>query len=183
MRVIAFVVTVLTAASARADSPGRHRGLERDGFMVGVSLGPGAFSGLGDLKDHSGGGPMLTLRVGTRATETTEWLLELGAGAFADEAGSLPGNQHSFIVVGAQRYVRSNLWLRGGPGVATYRERRDGEVVDGSRRTGFALMSGVGYDLLQRGRFALDVEWTISFAVYSGAWMTHSSLALAANWY
>lgn len=177
------------AVEPTAPAETRHR---RDGFAIGVGLGPAILKGGGDLGDVGGVGGALALRVGTAATPDLLWQLELVAGAYlvdivdrADPSSrTTTYNANTTLTLGAQLYVLDAFWVRGGAGFAGFQQRdggADGAVSE--TRRGAALIGGGGLDLFRRGMFALDGEAVIGAAIYDGAAVGQLTLALTAAWY
>jgi len=155
--------------------------------MIAVALGPSGYFGVGDIADARGGGGMFILRLGTKATETMQFLIEFDAGTFTDDIGQLDGlveNQHRVTAIGVQYYPAEVVWVRGGLGIADFKRAADTEMLaEALNERGLGFMTGVGYDVFRRGTFALDVELNLTGGIYGGAAMIHAGLALALNWY
>ena len=187
----ALAVLVLAPGMAGADGYGPAEARpRRGGFAFGFGLGPSLFVGAGELDSKKGVGGDLNIRVGTSATPSLLWQLELHGGGYLvdlkDEAGSdRVFNSHGTLTLGGQVYVRELLWLRAGLGVATFREQegRNGPEREGTRRTGLGMIAGGGYDLFRRGIFALDVEVVASGALFDGGFLGHTALLLGVMWY
>jgi hypothetical protein len=187
-----FAVSLcLVPGLAEADSYGGGEARpRRGGFAIGFGLGPSLFLGAGDLDSKKGVGGDLNIRVGTSASPSFLWQLELQGGGYLVELTSEAGtetifNSHATLTLGGQVYVREALWLRGGLGVASFHEQegRNGPELEGTRRNGLAMTAGGGYDLFRRGIFALDLEVVTSGAVFDGAFIGHSAMLLGLMWY
>lgn len=162
----------------------------RDGFAVGFAVGPSIFFGRGGLDAKNGVGGDLNLRVGTSASESFLWLVELQGGGYLVDRTTEAGterifNQHATLTLGGQVYVRETLWLRFGAGVAGFHESegRSGPEREGTRRDGLAVIAGGGYDMFRRGIFACDLELILSGAVFDGAFLGHGGIQLGLVWY
>jgi hypothetical protein len=184
---LAAVVLAAATPAGRASPAGPEEEFERDGFMLSVAIGPGAYFGSGDLGILDGGGGMFSLRFGTRATANMQWLLELDSGAFADDVGGLSdiNNVHTLQLLGLQWYMREVVWFRYGIGRAAFNQRKNRmeELEDGIALVGLGQMVSLGYDVFRRGSFAFDIELTVTSALYKDATMAHAGFAVAANWY
>lgn len=183
---------MFVAPSAAADGYSREARPRRSGFAGGIAVGPSMYLGTGDLDVKKGLGGDVNLRVGTSATPTFLWQLELVAGGYlakVDTEGSSNSsrfNAHATLTFGGQLYIRETLWVRAGIGYANFVEHegnRDGPPQEDTRRNGLALMAGGGYDLFRRGIFAFDIEIVTSGAVFDGAFMGHSALLFGLIWY
>ena len=86
----------------------------------------------------------------------------------------------------ARYWVISQLWLGAGIGAASYGVRRDGEKV-GEDLDGTVGSLGIGYEVWQGRRFALDLALQVAFASFDpdGADLSTSQtgLTLGFNWY
>lgn len=189
----AIAVSVGLAAALAGAAPataGPENEFEREGFMVSVSVGPGGFFGFGELDEFRGGGGVFALRLGTAATESLQWMIEVDSGTFVDkveELGDL-SNIHTVLVLGGQWYIREVVWMRLGWGIATFQQRLPSEMmgeppVQEVKEAGFGSVAGIGYDLYRRGIFAFDLELTVTTAAYGDAFMGHFGVSVAANWY
>lgn len=162
----------------------------RDGFAIGFALGPSIYLGQGGLAGKNGVGGDFNLRLGTSASPSLLWLLELQAGGFLVDRTSEAGterifHQHATLTLGAQVYVRETLWLRFGGGVAGFHESegQGGPEREGTRREGLAVIAGGGYDMFRRGIFACDLELIVSGAALDGAFLGHGGIQLGLVWY
>jgi hypothetical protein len=166
---------------------------QRDGFAIGVGLYTAIFHGRGELSAVGGVGGALGLRVGTTATESLLWQLELLAGVYqtelvdqADpEARERLFHNHASLTLGGQLYLLDAFWLKAGAGLSSFLQSQ-GErqvAIERSRRSGFCAIGGGGIDLFRRGMFALDGEATLTLSLLDGAALGQLSIGLAANWY
>jgi len=160
----------------------------RDGFAIGVAVGPSLFLGAGELNAKKGVGGALNIRVGTVATQDLLWLLELQAGSYlvdlTNESGAARiDNSYVMLTLGGQLYVRESVWLRAGAGVAGFWEEEQGMRREGTGRDGLAFAAGGGYDFFRRGRFAVDLELLASGALLDGDFLGHGALLLGVIWY
>lgn len=189
--VFGALAVLFSAPSVAADSYGGGEARpRRGGFAIGFGVGPSLFLGAGDLGSKKGVGGDLNIRVGTSATPSFLWQLELQGGGYLVELTNEAGtktifNSHATLTLGGQVYVREALWLRAGLGVASFHEQegRSGPELEGTRRNGLAMIAGGGYDLFRRGIFAFDLEVVTSGAVFDGAFIGHSSILLGLMWY
>jgi hypothetical protein len=171
-RLVAAVVLVAGAvvvapAVARADIDGE--GGPRSGFTFGVSPMGASFAAT-DCCAIEGAGAALSLRVGTGATPSMLWILQLDSGAVAvrDAEDAVHLNTNVALTLGAQVYARRALWWKVGAGFATYTIREGGDTTDAAslERNGYALLASVGYDVFRARRFVIDLEIISVVAVY-----------------
>jgi hypothetical protein len=154
----------------------------RDGFMIGVSLGPGVFAGKDDLL---GAGGSFGLRVGTSAGERFLWQLKLDSvGYLAEKPLTLEKvtNFHTVFSLGGQYYLLPVAWLEAGIGTASQAE----EDPSGMRKqlsSGLGLMAGGGYDIFRRGLLALDIGATFGLGVYDDGAIAQFSVRLGGTYY
>jgi hypothetical protein len=188
--VLAAFLLLLSAPAAAGGLGAGEATPRRGGFAIGFALGPSLFLGAGDLESKKGVGGDFNLRVGTSATPTLLWQLELQAGGYLVDLEDGAGtdrifNSHATLTLGGQLYLRESLWLRAGAGVASFHEQEgpSGAEREGTRRDGLAVAAGGGYDLFRRGIFAVDIELFTSGAMFDGAFLGHSSLQVGLVWY
>ena len=172
------------ASDANFDPATPHRG-----FLIGASIGPAMQLGF-RVKDSSGTGPGLSLRIGTAATRRLSWLLEIASTGYRHEqsaptmVGDTPKpavNSSALLAVGAQYYLRDVIWIRGGAGLATFTLRSGG--ADNQVFFGAGALGGAGFDVLRRGRFALSLELTMIGSRYADGFIGGGFTALGASWY
>jgi hypothetical protein len=185
-----LVAAVLLASHPAWGDPYGDPPMKREGFAVGAAIGPGIFKGAGGMDELQGVGGDLDLRVATTATENLLWTIEIVAGGYLVEVTDAGGmdqtyNALSTLTFGGQYYIRGALWVRGGVGFATFLERegRGGEVDQESQKSGIGFISGGGYDLFRRGRFALSGEVASTLGAFRDGLLGHTSVLLGIAWY
>lgn len=166
----------------RAVAAAREANLEpesaREGFAIGVAIGPALQLGYG-VGNATGGGGGFDLRLGSVASKRWVWLLELAATAFPHDGTA---NQSAVITFGGQLYVHDAFWLRGGAGFASF-TRRDAMDAQTEQFGGLGGIGAAGFDLVRRGGLALSAEGMGTAALYSGALVVGVSLQLGLSWY
>ncbi len=147
----------------------------REGFAIGVGLGPALFLGSGDHSYARAGGGGFSLRLGTSAGENLLWFVQLDAATHAKKSGA------SLLGVGAHYYFRDALWVRGSLALANVFTTDD----EGTNITegGLALVAGFGADVYRRGIFAVDVEFGLSRAGFPNGGLSMGLFQVMANWY
>jgi hypothetical protein len=178
------LVLALTGPAAADGEPRPHR----DGFMIGLALGPGFIADAG-FGDAGGAGGHVSLRVGTVATPTMQWVLQLDSYAYelSIEGQDEKGQQAvSTLALAAQLYLTNAMWVKGGGGFASVVTRDSVERADGTRLSssgGFALIGGGGIDLVRSGMFVLDLESNLSVSAFGEGALITLGLGLGLNWY
>lgn len=187
----ALTTAALTAATARADDrpikpdaraveAAREANLEpesvREGFAIGIALGPSVQLAYG-LGSATGGGGGFDLRLGTVASERLIWLVELAATAFPHNGTA---NQSTVATFGAQLYVQPAFWLRAGGGFASF-VRRDTDAA--GRYGGLGGLGAAGFDVARRGGLALSAEGAATVGLYRAGTVIGISLQLGLSWY
>lgn len=188
---LALIALAAAHGGARAQGYGPGEAApRREGFLFGFAIGPSIFAGQGALDGKNGVGGDLNLRVGTSASESFLWLVELQGGGYLVDRTTEAGterifNQHATLTLGGQLYARETLWLRFGAGVAGFHESegRNGPEREGTRKEGVAVIAGGGYDMFRRGIFACDLELILSAAAFDGAFLGHGGIQLGLVWY
>lgn len=193
-RALAAAAVILGGAAgggvARAGGPEPKS--HRDGFAIGVAVGPSLFKGTGDLDPIQGVGGDFQLRLGTTASEHLLWTLELEYGNEVVEVTGPANNQDTRfntlgrLSVGVQYYPgEAPWWLRGGVGVASFvsKDSKNGPVDESTRRSGPALTAGGGVDVLRRGRFAVDFELCVTASELEQSFLGHVAGMVGVAWY
>ncbi|MBK9036703.1 MAG: hypothetical protein IPL61_36545 [Myxococcales bacterium] len=166
----------------RAVAAAREANLEpesaREGFAIGIAVGPAIQLGYG-VGNATGGGGGFDLRLGSVASKRWVWLLELAATAFPHDGTA---NQSAVVTFGGQLYVHDAFWLRGGAGFASF-TRRDAMDAQTEQFGGLGGSGAAGFDLVRRGGLAMSAEGMSTVALYSGALVVGVSLQLGLSWY
>lgn len=172
---------------ARALAQAREANFEpesvRDGFAIGVALGPSMQLGFG-VDEASGTGGGFGLRVGTVGSPRWVWLLELAATVYRrqNDAGVQRLNQSALFTFGGQLYLREALWLRGGAGLASFTRRSENDRADASFY-GAGVTAAAGYDLYHDGGLAWSFEVLGLGARYRDGVVLGGSFQLGLSWY
>ena len=179
MRGVAVLVTLAPALAwagddrpirpdPRALAAAREANLEpvsaREGFAIGVAIGPALQLGYG-IGTATGGGGGFDLRLGSVASKRWVWLIEVATTAFPHDGTA---NQSAVISFGGQLYVQDAFWLRGGAGFASF-TRRDASDAETEQFGGLGGIGAAGFDLLRRGGLAMSAEGMSTVALYRGA--------------
>lgn|GEM_PF-2526204 len=154
----------------------------REGFAIGVALGPALQLGYG-LSEASGTGTGFNLRVGTVASPRWVWLVEISTTAYLaeDDRAKTRVNQSAVLTFGGQLYVKDALWVRGGAGFASFTRRT--EDTETMRFGGLGMVGAAGFDLVRRRGLAMSLEGMGSLALYKDGTVVGTSVLLGLSWY
>lgn len=191
---IAGVVAPVWAEPLPADGsePESETKPRREGFAIGVGLGPSILVGLRTSDQVAGVGGAFNVRFGTVATERLMWFAEMEAAAYQipGEDEKTLSRQQTTITLGGHYYVREVFWVGFGLGVAGFRSAETRASPDGSEileseetRGGFATRYTAGLDLFRSGIFALGGEAGLAVGVYDGEGLSNVTLRLSGSWY
>jgi Outer membrane protein beta-barrel domain len=152
---IAAVVLALGVASNAAAQRGGGA-VEREGFLFGFAVGGGSIS----CKDCDGSssGPTLDLHIGTMVGEKMAVMLD-GSGIAVSEDDSYGEKiTETFTVdtIALQYWVTDRVWVKGGIGAAML--RWSGPNIETVSDTGLGLMAAAGVEVVQKGKFTLDIQ-------------------------
>jgi len=188
-----FAVTLGSSSAAQAQygrrgyyappAPGYYPAQSyRSGLVVGVGVGFGGLSvdpcqgdcGVGlSLEGHLGGmvGPNLALM--------------FDAWAVIHHNNTFDDTTTSGIYTGAlQLWLTPILWVKGGAGLGN--ASTSNIVGDTRSASAFALMGGVGVELVHSGPFALDLQGRIGHSFFTnddGGPITNYAFMVGFNWY
>lgn len=153
---IAAVVLALGVASNAAAQRGGSA-VEREGFLFGFSIGGGSISC--EDCDGSASGPTLDLHIGTMVGEKMAVMFD-GSGIAVseeDDYGDKINETYTVDTIALQYWVADRVWVKGGIGVA-YTRWSCPDCADAYTNTGLGLMAAAGVELVQKGKFALDIQ-------------------------
>jgi len=138
----------------------------RSGFRISIAVGPALQ--VGSIKESSGAGGGLSIRVGTASTPRLAWMLEAVSTAYLaeDNHTQVEVNRSALLVLGAQWHATEAVWVRGGLGFAQFTHPSE---PDSDPFGGVGASAGWGFDVLRRGTFALSAECAILGALYGSA--------------
>jgi hypothetical protein len=167
-----------------------QEGVEREGFIIGLSVGVGA------LHYPSGGSFICTYTYyDANCTQTdTEYSTKIGIGG-GFHLGAMISKRVALIFDGTavstssdgalvsavdtaalQYWMNDKTWVKGGVGI--------GLVADeGASESGFGMMAAVGTELKQKGRYAMDLSARFATVGLESGRVTQLSVQLGFNWY
>jgi hypothetical protein len=134
--------------------------IERKGLIVGGSLGGGSMSCDGC---DSTSGLAAQLHIGGMLTEKVALVLD-GSGITRDEDGATLTSGVSAAAV--QYFVSKRVWIKGGVGGGVLQARVD--KISVTSDVGLAFIGGIGVDLLQKQKFAIDLQARFTTASIEG---------------
>ncbi len=173
--------------------PPPPRGVYRAGIVWGFSGGIGAVAANG-CGDGCGAAGVLEAHLGGMISPRAALMFEVwGADhPWTDSAGNGRETINTFFTGAAQYWVNDIIWIKGGAGIAVFRETIDDNygyngTTDLNDVTGFALFGAAGVEVLQSYNFALDIQGRIGNGFYSqdGSSFNVQNYALMVgfNWY
>ena len=138
-------------ATPTAPSIQTARPVERDGFLVGFGLG---FGSALPCDDCAGMGGSFSFGAMSRPNLALMWEF-VGVGNDDGDA--------ALSTISLQYWPRERWWIKGGLGLGTGSDDDDEDdgfsgVDDDEEDTRFGATIAVGYEFVQRGRFALDLH-------------------------
>jgi hypothetical protein len=186
-----FAVVLGSSSAAQAQygrpryytQPGYYPGAYyRTGLVAGVGLGFGGITAE-QCGGDCGGGLSLEGHIGGMVNPRMAVMFD--AWAVFHRNTAYDTTTTSGVYTGAlQLWVTPILWLKGGLGLGST-SRSDFFGTIGSS-TGFAMMGGLGVELVNTGPFALDLQGRIGHSFFSnndGGGVTDYAFMVGFNWY
>ncbi|HEY8145384.1 MAG TPA: outer membrane beta-barrel protein [Kofleriaceae bacterium] len=186
LRLIPFFLALAAAAPAAAE-PGRYyaenpEASVRRGWNVGVGLGGGEISCSGPGCDDVTEAGSLNLQLGKMLRPRLRAVLDLWGMAHKEEDFTV--NQ-TLLTAGVQIWIINRLWLRGGVGIATAGFSYEGDLDDteDERHSTIGLAGGIGFEVLSRRTFALDLELRGGTGFYDDKRAHNGAFNIGVTWY
>lgn len=187
-----ILIIVLTFCTLTVFGQYDDTAMERKGFLIGFGIGGGVIS-ISDrgqevpFENAQGGISLPNLKLGWMLNDRLAILATLPGMIYDDK-----GKDRSFeaIIPSIQYWVRDRWWINGGVGVAmdfpAFYEVRD--FRDEEWNFGCAVSVSTGYELVQRKRYALDLQTKLHLGrVFMGQDEHRDGVAfsvgLGFNWY
>jgi hypothetical protein len=186
---LATLSITLTAlvAPAFAEPPPRYYAEDpqasvRRGWNIGGSLGAGEISCEGPGCDAFTEAGSFDLQVGHMLRPRLRVVGDLWVMAHRDDDLTV---SHTIVTGGLQLWVINRLWLRGGIGLARAGFDYDRGFVEVSDETEtvFGVAGTIGFEIMSRRRFALDVQLRGGTGFYDDNQAHNGALALGVTWY
>ena len=131
------------------------RAVEREGFLIGFALGFGASYPCDTCASGA-----FSFHVGAMAGPRVAVLADISAvGGGGDSAGD-EGRGLGVLALGARFWPAERFWLQGGIGISA---PLDSDFDTVSERS-WAGIAGAGFEVVQKGRFVMDVQLRGAFA-------------------
>jgi hypothetical protein len=169
MRTLSAVAIVVLGLASTAAAQRSNEGVQRSGFLIGFAIGGGEVSCDGC---DSQSGPAVDIHLGAMVGEKAAVMFDGSGIAISD-------NSQTSVVdtVAIQYWVADKIWLKGGVGLGSL-------SCDGCQsETGFGFMGAAGFELLQKGKFALDLQARFASAKYDEGRINQFSAMVGLNWY
>lgn len=145
-KTLLWSLTALLSLSLRAQAQdaAAPANEERQGFLIGFSLGFGATFPCDTCADFAS-----EFHLGAMASRNLAVLAEIGGVGGDDRSGG----GLLMVTIGAQYWPVERFWIKGGVGI--------GDALDdqyGQSQRQWGATAAVGYEVASRGRFAFDVQ-------------------------
>jgi hypothetical protein len=175
--------------------PPPPRGVYRAGIVWGFSVGLGAIGSNyvgSSCGDACGAAGLIEGHIGGMISPRAALMFEVwGADhPWTDAANNSRETINTFFTGAAQYWLTDILWIKGGAGLAVFRDTIDDAYYGTSEIndvTGFALFGAAGVEVLQSYNFALDIQARIGSGFYSQDNVSFSAqnyaLMVGFNWY
>ena len=122
--------------------------IERKGFIMGIGVGKGKMT-CRNCESHVG--PFASIHIGGMITEKLALVME-----FSEVGRTADSDAFSSVLAPALQYwVSPRIWIKGGVGAS---HRSSGGVAYNGSKAGLAFLGGIGVDIVQKGRFAIDLQ-------------------------
>lgn len=154
----------------------------RSGWNFGVGVGGGEISCSGPGCDDVTEAGSLNLQVGKMLRPRLRAVADLWGMAHSEEDFTV--NQ-TLLTAGIQFWIINRLWLRGGVGIATAGFTYDGNLgsTEDERHSTIGLAGGIGFEVLSRRTFALDVELRGGTGFYDDKRAHNGAFNIGLTWY
>lgn len=149
--------------------------VDRRGFLIGFSVGPGFVSCQGcDWRT----GLALDLHLGGMLNDRVGLMYDSVASAVNVDGVTVT---LATSTLAAQYFTGGRGWIKGGAGVSVV--SCDGCFIFDASETGLGLMGGGGVELVQRGRFTVDLQGRFTTNFFEGIRFYTTMATVGFNWY
>jgi hypothetical protein len=190
LRWIALLAPAAGFAAPAAAEPGPYYARSPDSLVrtcwnVGFGLGGGEISCSGPGCEDVTEAGSLDVQLGRMLRPRLRAVLDVWGMAHREEDFKV--NQ-TLVTAGFQYWVLSRLWLRGGVGLASAGFSYGGDLdevddTDDERHSTIGLAGGIGFEILSRPTFALDVELRGGTGFYGDRRANNGAFAIGVTWY
>lgn len=150
--------------------------VERSGFLIGFSVGPG-FMTCQDCEDWRTG-LALDLHLGGMLSNRVGLMYDSVATALNVDDVTVALSTSTLAV---QYFTGRRGWIKGGAGLSVI--SCDGCFIFDTSETGLGLMGGAGVELAQRGRFTVDLQGRATANFFEGIRFYTTTATVGFNWY
>lgn len=177
------VAVVLAIGFASTNAAAQEERPARNGFVIGGALGGGViWAGCDDCDVRASIG--LDFHVGGMLSPRLALLFNAsGAASYTTDFAPTRYVASLLYAGAAQYFLSSQLWIKGGVGIARVVQSDAPLFVTFESETGFGFLLAGGVELLQRDTFALDAQLAVSPAFYAGTSVTDVVALVGVNWY
>lgn len=179
--ILAFAILaapLLAVSPAHAQNPNqgpdatafRHH----QGFMIGFGLGVSVASCDGCQDETSVG---LDFNVGGFINPRLAIMYDVAAWVDSEDDATLILAANT---VAAQYWVAPAVWIKGGIGISQVELSYDGEEI--ASDNGIALTAAAGYEVMSRGKFAIDLSGRLSLLDFDGGSVKLLNIAAGFRW-
>ena len=161
--------------------PPAPMGIQRDGFVIGFSIGGGLLTNDSCDTCDSLEGPGAELHLGFMLTPQLALLVEGYAVSHTESNITLT---QTMGVLAAQFWVAPNMWLKGGLGSGHLALSNDVGEEFAVSEDGAGLMIAAGFEVYQGQAFAVDLSLRAAAVSYEDAdTVTQTAATVGFNWY
>jgi Outer membrane protein beta-barrel domain len=166
---ITALALVLTSAPSDANA------IERKGFIAGLGVGGGKITCDGC---ESLSGPAVEVHIGGMINEKVALMFD-GSGVAKEEDGVTLSSVVGGLAL--QYWASPRVWVKGGVGGGQIRVAGNG--LDADSEMGLGFLGGLGVELLQKERFAIDLQLRFTTAKIEGERTTNVFAVVGFNFY
>lgn len=189
-----LVILLLCTSSHVYSQIEKTSSFERKGFIIGASVGPSVVNLIRSKQpNQTDFGVSITWKIGAMISNSTSIILLGGASAVYDYNGMGRPRKRGFegLFVASQHWIGNRHWIMGGIGAtADAPVFYDLEVDNKNEQKyywGPGVIIGTGYELLQKKKFALDIQTKLHYGYANVPEGRNTGLAfnigLGINWY
>jgi hypothetical protein len=172
MRTLAVLAIMAFGLAGSATAQSSSGAVERSGFLIGFALGGGQLTCDGC---DSRTGPAVDIHLGSMMGEKAALMFDGSGINVSDEHDNTSTSVVDTFAI--QYWVADRIWVKGGVGIGAL-------TCDGcDTETGLGFMGAAGVELLQKGKFALDVQGRFATAKYDEGRINQLTFMVGANWY
>lgn len=182
----AVLLAAAAPARAQAEQPGQYyvapEATVRSGWNVGFGVGGGHISCEGDGCEDVTEAGSLDLHVGYMLRPRLRAFGEIWAMAHKEDDVTI---SHTIVTGGLQYWILNRLWVKGGIGFANARFVYDGVFADVDTQTEnvLAVAGAIGFEVLSRRTFAIDVALRGGTGFYDEIQAHNAALTADFTWY